>query len=146
MQALAHEPAAQDWEAAHLVPHAPQFAGSVFVSTHFPLHRVSVPAHPHWPFAQTWPVGHACPHDPQFFASTWVFVQICELPAPQMVLPQAQEPELQVNPAPQAFPHDPQFLGSFDGFTHAGFAGCGQEVADALHWQAEATHEPRPQA
>ena len=52
--------------AVHTVPHAPQFAPSVFGSTHTPLHVIVPVLQVHVPLMQSSPVEQPLPHAPQF--------------------------------------------------------------------------------
>jgi hypothetical protein len=57
----------------HCLPHAPQFAGSVLILTHFLPHTVGAvggqTTETHAPFLQTFPPGQTTPQAPQFDAS-----------------------------------------------------------------------------
>jgi hypothetical protein len=55
--------------AAHVTPHAPQFAGSVVVSTHEAPHNVCVPGQRHALAVHVSAAGHATLHAPQFALS-----------------------------------------------------------------------------
>jgi hypothetical protein len=57
------------------LPHAPQFATLLIVSTQAPLHSVWPAGHVHTPFAQVAPRPHVFPQEPQFAGSVFVFVQ-----------------------------------------------------------------------
>jgi hypothetical protein len=50
--------------------HAPQWSGSLDVSTHAPPQFVSA-APQQTPLLHVVPPGHACPHVPQFWLSAW---------------------------------------------------------------------------
>ncbi len=54
-----------------LLPHAPQFAGSLMVLVHRPLHVTKPVGQPIWqtPFWHAWPAPHAMPQPPQFAGS-----------------------------------------------------------------------------
>ena len=85
---LEHDPLAQLSPAAHTLPQAPQLLGSVWRSTHAPLH--SVPVHVdawHAPAVQTSPGGHATPQAPQLFGSVCVSTQA----VPQIVKPHVDD-------------------------------------------------------
>jgi hypothetical protein len=115
-QVSAHAPCEQTSPALHFVPHAPQFDGSTFVSTHVAPHFVVPPTHSsaHSPFAQTCPAEHFVPHVPQLFGSDFVSAQLvphCVVPAPHSML---QCPFEHTSPAPHAAPHAPQFDRSLD--------------------------------
>jgi len=60
-----HAPAEQTSPVAHALPHAPQFAPSVVVSTQSVPQRVLPGAQPHLPAMQTSTVSHATPQSPQ---------------------------------------------------------------------------------
>lgn len=74
------------------MPHAPQFAGSLFVSTQRFPHCVVPPPHEesHLPFEQNSLGAHAVPHAPQFAGSKSVTVQTplqSVAPGPHWLLP-----------------------------------------------------------
>ena len=69
------------------MPHAPQFDGSVVVSTHAPPHDSRFPGQPHTPLVQAAPGAQALPHAPQFCGSFLVFTH---WPLAQIVWPGAQ--------------------------------------------------------
>ena len=73
---------------AHTLPHAPQFAGLLLVSTHAPEHIVVPAPHEtaHIPAEHTCPAAHAFPHAPQFARSV---ARSRHAPA-QFVVPVAQ--------------------------------------------------------
>jgi hypothetical protein len=52
-----------------LAMQAPQFAGSVCVSTQWPLHAVIVPGHEQTPAMHVVPAAHVVPQVPQFIGS-----------------------------------------------------------------------------
>jgi hypothetical protein len=66
-----HFPSAQVADEGHAIPHAPQFAASVDVSTHDVPHDTRPIAHAasHAPAEHASPASHTWPHEPQFFAS-----------------------------------------------------------------------------
>jgi hypothetical protein len=107
--------------APQLVPHAPQFALLLRVSTHAVPQRVSliVQFARHCPATHAVPAAQAVPQAPQFVLSVWVFAHA----VPQRTVPIAQgarqRPAMQVVPAPQAVPQAPQFALSVWVFTHA---------------------------
>jgi hypothetical protein len=69
--AQAHCPPTHDLPPAHDVPHMPQFAGSLPVSTQLFEQFVSGPQSlAHWPALHTWDGPHAVPHAPQFCGSS----------------------------------------------------------------------------
>jgi hypothetical protein len=96
---------------AHALPHAPQFATSVFRLAHAEPQTLSPAAvQLHTPSAHACPAAQALPHFPQFSALLPMSTQ-----APsQSTWPSGQvhSPLLQVNPASHTFPHSPQFLPS----------------------------------
>ena len=49
----------------NVVPHAPQFAGSLPVETQRPSHRVAPAGHAQVALVHVVPIGHALPHVPQ---------------------------------------------------------------------------------
>ena len=51
------------------MPHAPQFCGSLPVSTHAPLHAVAPAWQLHFPAAQAWRAAQTVAHEPQWFGS-----------------------------------------------------------------------------
>ena len=66
-------------DTVHVVPHAPQFFGSVFVSTQVPLHTDCPVGHTHWLLVQEAPVAHAVVQLPQcavlaVMSTHWLFV------------------------------------------------------------------------
>jgi hypothetical protein len=65
---------------AHVVPHAPQFCGSVEVSTHRPLQLVSPVGHvaPQTLLPHTWPGAQVMPHAPQLCGSRTVSTHVPE--------------------------------------------------------------------
>jgi hypothetical protein len=77
------------------VPHAPQFAGSLRVSTQAPEQVLRPPVHAHWPATQRLAPVQAVPQAPQFARSLRVSTQA----PPQLVRPVAhvvvQMPALQ---------------------------------------------------
>jgi hypothetical protein len=69
----AHAPAVHAAPLSHALPQPPQFAVSVIVSTHVPLHSIPpVPAHEHVPCEQAWSAAQVVPHAPQFSTSELV--------------------------------------------------------------------------
>jgi hypothetical protein len=68
-QSSSHVPSVHP--AGHLMPHAPQFAGSESVSTQAPAHTSmgSAQLAAHVPLEHTWPLAHACAHVPQLSRS-----------------------------------------------------------------------------
>jgi hypothetical protein len=72
------------WLGEHTLPHDPQFAESLVVSTHVapasPVQSISLPGHAvtHMLLAHVCPAAHLLPHMPQLFGSTFVSKQ--ELP------------------------------------------------------------------
>jgi hypothetical protein len=110
--------------ALHIVPHAPQFAVSVFEFTHAPW-QFTVPAGQfdvHFPLEQTWFARHDVPHAPQLLGSVSVFTHA----EPHFAYPTLQEksqaPAAQVAApfagALQACPHVPQSFGLIRASTH----------------------------
>jgi hypothetical protein len=93
-------------------PHAPQLAGSVPVSVHWPPQVVSPAPHTHFPLVQLAPVPHAVPQVPQskgsLVRSTHAPMQLVS-PLPQLVV---QTPEEHTWPVAQTIPHPPQLAGS----------------------------------
>jgi hypothetical protein len=70
-----HVPAEQVAPDAHALPHAPQLAAFVDVSTHCPLHAVCPLGHAHAPAVQVWPAAQILPQVPQLFESVCVLTQ-----------------------------------------------------------------------
>jgi hypothetical protein len=103
----------------HAVPHAPQLAGSVSVSTHMLAQSVSPVAHiaAQLPAVQTSPDAQAVPHVPQFPGS----VSVSTHAPPHEVSPvgQPQLPPVHISPDAQAVPQPPQFIRSVSVSTHA---------------------------
>jgi hypothetical protein len=81
-QVSAHIPAWQTSAAPHVMPHAPQFAGSSFVSAQKEespfVHFMSGAAHvaSHMPALHTSPAPHAVAHAPQFALSCMGSTQV----------------------------------------------------------------------
>lgn len=102
------------------MPHAPQFEGSICVSTHFPPQFTVPPRHceAHVPLEQTSPLAHAFAHAPQFAGSICVSTHF----PPQSVVPpaqlEAQVPFEQTSPLLHALPQAPQLAGSSLVCTH----------------------------
>jgi hypothetical protein len=106
-----HVAAMQVAPAVHAFPHAPQLAGSVWVSTHAELQLVSVPgqAAVQSPLLHTWLAPHAMPHAPQFLGSFNVAAQV----PPQFTSVKGQVHWPLVQPRPlHAVVHWPQWFGS----------------------------------
>jgi len=77
---VVHVPFEQACPAAHTVPHAPQFCGSVlkFVQKALapdPQAFGSAAGQPQVPLVQAWPAGQTVPHPPQLFGSFVVVAQ-----------------------------------------------------------------------
>ena len=72
-----HMPALQTCAAVQVVPHAPQFFGSLATVTHALPHFV-VPGELHWhmPFMQLLPAPQTLPQLPQLLGSNWVTTQV----------------------------------------------------------------------
>ena len=98
-----HMPAPQSCPAAHAVPQAPQFAGSVSVSTQLLPHCVEPPRHAtaHCPIEQSSPAAHVVPQAPQFAGSFIVSMQAPLQTVPEHVgpPPPTQLPFVHVSPA-----------------------------------------------
>jgi hypothetical protein len=62
-------PVEQTWPAAHALPHAPQFFGSLAVFTHDAPHLVSPEVHAQAPPEQTPPLPQLTPQAPQLLGS-----------------------------------------------------------------------------
>lgn len=106
-----HWPARQVAPAAHAIPHAPQFLGSVWVSTHAEEQFFWFAPHAavQTPLLQTWLAPHAVPHAPQFLGSFNVAEQV----PPQFSSVKGQVQWPLVHPRlPQVVAHWPQWLGS----------------------------------
>jgi hypothetical protein len=88
-QPATHAPFTQVSTMRQRCPHAPQLAGSLLVSVHWPAQVVSPPPHTHFPFVQLDPVPHAVPHVPQskgsMVRSTQALLQLVS-PAPHVVV------------------------------------------------------------
>jgi hypothetical protein len=70
-----HIPDAQLSPEAHVLPQLPQLLGSVWVSTHWPLHSPCPVGHlqsPFWQMAPNASVAQSWPHVPQWLASVCV--------------------------------------------------------------------------
>jgi hypothetical protein len=110
--AQVHVPSTQFEPGSQAVPHAPQFAALVLVSTQVvpiigiiplppaikPVHAVSPPSPQpmvHTPFWQVVPAPQRLPQAPQFASSALVFVHVvphCVSPDPQVHVPPTQLP------------------------------------------------------
>ncbi len=110
------------------MPHAPQFIGSVVVSTQAVPHIIrgaaQVVTAMHAPAVQICPVGQTLPQRPQLRGSMFRMVHPTEpVPVGQQVLPaahaQVHAPALQMRPVRQVVPHAPQLRGSLRVSTHA---------------------------
>jgi hypothetical protein len=92
----------------HVTPQAPQFAGSLFGSTHALPHDVVIAAHDcaQIPAAQTWPAWQVTPQPPQLAGSDCVSGHC----APQAGRPAGhwQAPCAQTSAPEQVMPHVPQ--------------------------------------
>jgi hypothetical protein len=107
-----HTPITQPWPAGHALPHEPQLALSVCVSTQVcaaPMPQIvrgAVQSTRHAPAMQLCPIGQALPQAPQLALSVCVFTQA----PPQVICPigQVQTPAIQVCPAEHALPQPPQ--------------------------------------
>jgi hypothetical protein len=78
-----HKPPKHHVPALHVLPHAPQLALSVLVSTHPPLQLVVPPEHAaeeHAPPWQVWVLVHIVPHAPQLLGSVAVLVHAPAVP------------------------------------------------------------------
>lgn len=115
-QPAAHVPPMQVNPAPHALPHAPQFALSLVVSTQLPEQVVFPPVQAHAPLWQVVPPEQVLEHPPQLLLSLWKSTQT----PPQIDWPAAQAhvPLWQVLPPVQARPHEPQFALSVERFTH----------------------------
>jgi len=111
-----HMPAAQVCPIGQAVPHEPQLALSLAVSTQViaaPVPqtvRGAVHATAQRPVVQVCPIGQALPHMPQ-----WVSLDCTSTHAsPQRIWPvgHAHAPAVQLCPPEHAIPHAPQFVGS----------------------------------
>jgi hypothetical protein len=80
-----HVPPVHVRSVAHALPHDPQFAPSVLVSTQRPPQSISPVPHAHEPLRQIRPPMHALPHDPQLLASLLVSTQLVMPPAVQFI-------------------------------------------------------------
>jgi hypothetical protein len=126
--------------ASHALPHDPQFAASLFTSTHTPPQSVLPTGHWHVPLEQLIPPEHACPHDPQFAGSTATFVH----PLPHRICPDGHmhAPPMQLSPETHARPHAPQFAGSALTSRHV----PPQSIDVPVHTHARPLQVPVPQS
>jgi hypothetical protein len=108
-------PPAHAWPDAHGLPHPPQFAGSLEVSTHVAPHADRPGLQPQLPAAHTCALLHVFPQSPQLTGSVVTSVQ--RMPQVLAVLGQVQVPPTQAS-VPQSVPHAPQFRGSLVVSTH----------------------------
>jgi hypothetical protein len=118
MQFCTHMPLLHTVPIGQMLPHIPQFSGSVDVLTQTP-EQLAVPAgHVQTPPEHDAPPVHARPQPPQFklsvlvlthapLQSVWVGRQLC-----------VQMPELHTCPIAHILPHMPQFCTSLDVSTH----------------------------
>ncbi len=134
---------------AQVVPHEPQFAGSLAVAAQYCAEPVPQVARGdaqvvvQWPLEHTWPAGHEVPHAPQLPLSVLVFTSqpLAPLPSqfakPTEHAPRAQLPPMQVDAAlgsAQRWPQVPQFASSAWRFDSQPFAAVpSQSPKDALH-------------
>lgn len=123
----------------HESPHAPQFAGSVWVLTHRPLHGiVGRPQIWQLPALQIDPPAHTRPHDPQLFGSVARFAHVVphmtSRSLPQRHAPPRHAPGWSPLRAGQTFPHVPQFIGSDERLA--------QTAPHTVAFAAHATHDP----
>ena len=125
-----HELFEQTWFDAHVVPHVPQLALSVFVLAQYgglPLQKVCVPKHvfEHALLTQTRFVPQTLPHEPQLAVSVFVVAQYGGLPLQNVCVPKhvfEHEPLTQTRFVPQTLPHDPQLaLSVFVSAQYGGF-------------------------
>ena len=96
----------------HRCPHRPQFAGSVAVSTHFPLQIWFGIGQVHCPETQASPTGHLVPHLPQLDTSLSRLVQRPGLPHWVVPVGHWQKDPMHAPPAGQRWPHWLQLLAS----------------------------------
>jgi hypothetical protein len=74
---IGQAPPRQAWPAGQALPHAPQFAGSLFTFVHTLLHLICMPGQPgamQLPPWQTCPAAQALPQAPQFAGLLFTFV------------------------------------------------------------------------
>jgi len=111
-----HREAAQNCPAGHALPHAPQFAALVDVSTHAPPQNDCPLGQRHAPMTQLCPPEHALPHAPQCTLLTPVSTHE---PA-QSIRPMGHwhAPMTHICPATHALPHAPQCAASVFVSTH----------------------------
>ncbi len=104
----AHAPPAQpeNW-VGHFMPHALQWSGLVFRSTHVPEHSVKLVLQTHLPEMHSPPSPHALPHMPQLLPS--VIGSTHAVPQASCEPGQTHAPSVQVAPAGHAFAHAPQW-------------------------------------
>lgn len=126
----------------HVVPHAPQWRGSVVRSTQLVPHAVwPAVGQVHVPDTQLAPGGHALPHMPQCVVLVARTAQVPEQSTPP--LGQRQLPSTHEAPVGQRFPQAPQFVVSLAVSAHVpapvGVVG-GHAVLPLGHWQAPPTH------
>jgi superoxide dismutase, Fe-Mn family len=98
----------------HTVPHAPQFAGSVFGFEHLPPQSMVPLGQPHAPITHACVAGHALPQPPQLAASVLVLMQRPSQNAVPIGQLDSQPPPRHTWPGSQALPQAPQFFGSLE--------------------------------
>ncbi len=118
VQAPAVQPLIRVLAPLHVVPQAPQLAGSMAVLAQYcdvPVPQVAsgdAQVAPQWPSEHNWPVGHTLLHAPQLALLVFRSAQV----PPQLVSPAPHEtthiPPVHEWPAAQALPHMPQFCSS----------------------------------
>jgi hypothetical protein len=143
----AHAPPAHACPVGHLLPHPPQLAASVCVSTQAPRQTVFPAGQTHCPPLQTWAPLQALPQVPQFAVSVWRLVQ--ELPhrfGVVVVLVQSKQALFwQIAVLPHVFPQAPQFSLSALVSRHCGFAVAPQSLKP-VQTQLPVEQVPTPQS
>ncbi len=120
--------------AAQIIPHPPQLAVSVAVTTQRPPQNVCPTVHAQVPRAQSWPAAQALLQRPQCA----VLIAVTTQRPPQNVCPagHAQDPPTQSWPPVQALLHAPQWAPSERGLTQL----APQSVKPAVQLQTPPAH------
>jgi hypothetical protein len=105
-----HEPATHVSPVPQIIPHAPQFDGSVCVLTHVPPHDICPAGHPHTPALHTCVGGHTVLQPPQCIRSVCVFTHAPEHDVSPVL--HAHTPATHDMLIAHAVPHVPQLAAS----------------------------------
>lgn len=140
LESQPHLPALQCRLLGHERPQPPQFASSVLMAAHVPLHAISSGPHieTHLLFEHKNPMSHAVPHAPQFAGSA----VMSEHEPPQFVVfgGHAHLPAAHVALFTQTTPQPPQLFVSVRVSTHAPSQNVSVDV-EQESWHTPAVHE-----